>query len=153
MAHPALLGDGLAAVLVAVGAYCVARLAAGAPSGRGSHDAVNLGRALMALAMVGVLVPGWKILPRPVWAVVSAGVALWFFGRAFQLATRSRSRSPLGPFGMLARRDAVHGVMALSMVYMESVRPLPGRAGAAMAAAGDPVVARQRCHRREGPAI
>lgn len=147
MPRPAWIGDGFAAVLVVVGLYCLARLGAVAPLGRRTHVDANLGHVLMAVAMVGMLVPGWHTLPSEVWLAVFLVLALWFLGRTVQVLARDGLSQVAGERGVHLRHYAVHGVMALSMVYMEALGTgstgSTGGAGTAMgmgAAVGVPVL-------------
>jgi Domain of unknown function (DUF5134) len=134
MPHPAWVGDVFAAALVVVGAYCLTRLVAFVPMGRRTHADVNVGHVLMAMAMVGMLVPGWRTLPDDVWAVTFLVTGVWFLGRAGLLAARLGIDGVAGPGGVHVRHFAVHGVMAFSMVYMDLVaRSAPVRPNGAMA--------------------
>lgn len=134
MPHPAWLGDGFAAAIVVVGIYCLTRLLAFAPLGRQTHVDVNIGHVLMAVAMVGMLVPGWRTLPDGVWAATFLLIGLWFFARAGLDLWRRGMARVAGPEGVHVRHYAVHGVMAFSMVYMDLVAgSTPDRSGGGMA--------------------
>lgn len=142
MAHPAWVGEGFAAALVVVGGYCLSRLVAVVPLGRQTHVDVNVGHVLMAVAMVGMLVPRWRVFPTDVWATVFLLAGLWFLGRASLVAARVGVARLLGPDGLHARHYAVHGVMALSMVYMDAVagRAVPGGGSTMGASTGVPAL-------------
>lgn len=137
MVEPAWLGDGFAGILVLVGGYCLARLVAAAPLGRRTHYDVNLGHVLMAVAMAGMLVHRWQLLPNWAWAAVFSLVGGWFMVRAGLVVVGQRGRGLTGSAGLHARHYAVHGVMAGAMVYT-AVLAASGtvRAGAGMSAGG-----------------
>lgn len=139
MVQPVWLGDGFAGVLVLVGGYCLARLVLAAPLGRRTHYDVNLDHVLMAVAMAGMLVNQWRVLPDPAWAVVFGLLGGWFLARAGLVAGRTGVKGLSGPSGLHARHYAVHGVMALAMVYAEVLAasmPARGVAVAGMMSAG-----------------
>lgn len=134
MPHPVWVGDGFAAVLIVVGGYCLARLVAVVPLDRQTHVDVNVGHLLMAVAMTGMLVPGWHTLPDDVWGAAFLTLGLWFLGRVAWIVTRDGIARLSGPDGLHARHYAVHGVMAFAMVYMDAVaRTAPGSSGGGMA--------------------
>jgi hypothetical protein len=131
---PTWVGEGFAAALIVVGGYCLARLVAVVPLDRQTHVDVNVGHVLMAVAMTGMLVPGWRTLPDGVWGAVFLAVGLWFLGRVAWIVTRHGIARLSGPDGLHARHYAVHAVMAFSMVYMDAVaRTVPGGSGGGMA--------------------
>ncbi len=152
MADPAWLGYGFAALMTAVGAFSLTRLAAVPPAGRGRrHPDITTGHVLMAFAMVGMLVPRWNVLPVGLWELVFAVMATWFLAQAVQATTgRTTARRGMaaraGRSRSHARHYLVHAVMACTMLYTYwlgmpvAVVPRPGVGGmsGSPAGAGDP---------------
>lgn len=83
---PTWLGYVFAALVSVVGIYSLARVVSATTLGRQDHHLdVNIAHMLMAFAMVGMLVPGWSVLPVGLWLVVFAALALWFLVKAVRL--------------------------------------------------------------------
>jgi len=118
MPDPSWLGYSFGVALMVVGAYCVARLVAAAPMGRQNHYDVNVAHVLMALAMVGMLVPGWNIVPVGLGETVFALMALWFLGKGIRLALVHGRGVLRGGHASHLRHYLIHMVMACSMLYM-----------------------------------
>jgi hypothetical protein len=78
MAHPTWLAYGFAVLMVSVSVYCIGRLAVAKRGGRFNHTDVNVAHILMGAAMVGMLVPRWKLFPDGVWEGVFAILAVYF---------------------------------------------------------------------------
>ena len=74
MAHPTWLAYGFAVLMVSVSVYCIGRLV-WLGAGRRNHCAVNISHVLMGVAMVGMLVPRWNVLPDGLWEVVFGIIA------------------------------------------------------------------------------
>lgn len=118
MAHPTWLGYTFATIMIGVGAYCLARLIAVKPMGRQSHYGVNVGHVLMAVAMVGMLVPRWAVLPIWLWEVAFGVMALWFGGLAARVVATHGVASIANGSGLHFRHYLIHSMMACAMLYM-----------------------------------
>jgi hypothetical protein len=141
--QPAGVVDVFAGVVIVVGAYCVGRLVAGRRLGRRSHYGVNAGHVLMAIAMVGMLVPHWEVLPVGLWEAVFATLTVVFAAMALRTVAGAGAGSLAGAAGRHVRHYAVHAVMSAAMLYMYRLgMPGSGRSvlTAPMAGAGNPMV-------------
>lgn len=149
MPGPSWLGYAFAALMMGVGTYGLVRLVALAPLGRRRHVDVNTGHTFMALAMVGMLVPRWNVLPVGLWEVVFAVLAAWFLARAGRVVARRGLVLGGQREGSHVRHYLIYMAMACSMLYMYwlGIPVTSGGGGAAMggstmsgppAAAGDP---------------
>ncbi|QMU77866.1 DUF5134 domain-containing protein [Streptacidiphilus sp. PB12-B1b] len=72
----------VAAAMLATALYCAGRLVAARLWRRPSARDVDVGHALMGVAMAGMLVPGLDPLAAPLWAAVFAAATAWFALRA-----------------------------------------------------------------------
>jgi hypothetical protein len=72
------LAYGIAVLMVTISIYCVLRIVLAAPMGRRNHHDINVAHLLMGLAMAGMFVPRWRVLPVGVWEVVFAAVGTYF---------------------------------------------------------------------------
>ncbi len=118
MASPTWLAYAFATLMAAVAVYCVARLVVARRLGRHDEYDVDVSHALMAIAMMGMLVPVWNVLPNVLWQVVFALFLLWFVLRAITVYRRrntspSRLRDPHH-----ADRPVLHAFMAFAMLDM-----------------------------------
>ena len=118
MTHPVGLAYLFAAIAGAVGLYCLGRLLAVVSSGRQSHYGVNAAHVLMAIAMVGMLVPSWRFLPVGLWEVVFGAMAACFVAMAARAAA-----TPPRPASCSTRWSPCPSlpdpaVMALAMIDM-----------------------------------
>ena len=118
VSEPAWILDFFAAVMLAVSAYCAARLATARRLRRTLDYDVNVAHVAMGTAMAGMLSPPLNLLPDTSWEVLFAGLAAWFTWR---------SASFIAHHGLTGRSsDHVHGfshylthlVMSGSMLYM-----------------------------------
>ncbi len=110
MSGPAWLAGGLAALMIAIAAYCACRLAISRLRGRDTEvDADGL-HVLMGIAMAGMLRP-WLAVPVAAWTAVFAVGAAWF---AWQ-AIRAGGRGAVGP---RCAHPAPHAIESAAMVYM-----------------------------------
>jgi uncharacterized protein DUF5134 len=133
MPAPPWLSWPLAAVMLAVAAYCAARLTAARTRHRETEYDADSTHVLMGVAMAGMLAPALGFLPAAAWAAVFAAAAAWFGGQAL-LAWRGRGSGP-----GRCRHPLPHATECLAMVYMLTAAPAqrPGSAnGAAMPAMG-----------------
>jgi hypothetical protein len=131
--HP-WVSDFLAVAMLAVAAYCIARLVVSFRS-RGvtqrDSDAVH---AVMGVSMAGMLVPSFSSAPNGPWILVFSGSALWFGWKVLHDSDRvAVGGHPLGS-------HLTHLLMCAAMVYMLLVMDwsgsMHGSHGAAMLAMG-----------------
>jgi Domain of unknown function (DUF5134) len=122
---------GFAAALVAVCAFCLARLAVLRGPGRSAglpHWHEDLTQVLMGVGMISMFLSFSGLVPRPVWLVLFLGMAAGF---AAPMLLRGRGVAGPPAHGM-DRWQAVHHVMAgLAMAYMLAAIGLPDGAAAA----------------------
>lgn len=118
MAIPAWLTHTFAAAMAVVLAFCIMRLVVTRRRGSAEGRDVDLSHALMAVAMIGMLVPSWNVIPDAAWRVVFAVFLAWFVVQSVRdyLAVRrtkgSSGAPPRVPHHML------HAVMAFAMLDM-----------------------------------
>lgn len=138
MASPSWLAYAFAVLMAVTGVYCVARLAVARRVGRRDEYDVDTCHVLMAIAMMGMLVPSWNVLPSILWQVVFAGYLAWFAVRAVTLH-RARGASPSARAQRLhAHRPVLHAIMAFAMLDMYWMgMPLSGHGSSAMTMSGD----------------
>lgn len=148
MFQPTFLPYGFAVVMVAVSVYCAVRIAVARRLNRPNHDDVNVAHVAMGVAMVGMFVPRWNVIPNRVWEPVFAVIAVYFIARSILAASRPEIRATAGVHGPNMRHYAIHAVMAVAMLYMYALgMPPAGPSAPAMGmsmsgppAAGDPAV-------------
>ncbi len=132
MAGPIWLGYGLAVAMVAVSAYCAGRLVVVKRWKRHSSYDVNIAHVLMGLAMAGMLVPRWNVVPDRIWMVAFGFVAFWFLA----LSGRFVLKHGLGGGGdghaHLISHDLTHMAMACTMLYMYRLGVPVGSPGGTM---------------------
>ncbi len=140
MSGPWWLTVAFAGVMLAMAAYCAARLAAAGAWRRESELDADGMHLLMGVAMAGALAPPVSFLAPGVWELVFAVAAAWF---AWQVARVWRGRRA-GRW--CCPRPAPHLAESVAMVYMLAAGRAPASAGAAMAmpgmGAGPPAAAR-----------
>jgi hypothetical protein len=86
--------------------------------------------ALMAVATVGMLVPGLRTLPDSAWEAVFAVLTAWFAIRSVRAARRASTRSASAR-ALAAPNCAPHLVHCAAMLYMFLALPAaPGAGGA-----------------------
>lgn len=132
MGGPAWLSDTFAAVMLAIAAYCAARLVAAGARGRETELDADGVHVLMGVAMAGVLTPRLSVAPPAVWMAAFAVAAAWFAWQAV------RVRRGLGVGRWRCPYPVPHLVEALAMVYMLIAVRETGAAGpgAGMASTG-----------------
>ncbi len=148
MFQPTFLPYGFAAVMVAVSVYCAVRLVVARRLNRHNHDDVNVAHVVMGVAMVGMFVPRWNVIPNHVWEPVFAVIAVYFIVRGVLSASRRDIGATGGGHGRNVWHYAIHAVMAVAMLYMYALGMPPAGApssgmGMSMSgppAAGDPAV-------------
>jgi Domain of unknown function (DUF5134) len=127
MSAPPWLAAVLAAVMIAVAGYCVARLISAWRWRRPTELDADGTHAVMGVAMAGMLAAGLRTLPAGVWAVVFGVAAVWFGGQAVR-AQRGVAASP-----WRCPHPLPHVVETGAMVYMllavRGARPGPGSRG------------------------
>lgn len=117
MPFPSWIGYLFAAAMMLVGAYCLGRLAGLFLLRCRDGGDIAAGHVLMALAMVGMLVPRWNIGSVGLWEIVFALSALWFVARAVRVVNHDGFSFAAGA-GRHLRHYVIHAVMACTMLYM-----------------------------------
>lgn len=118
MSRPTWLAYGFAVLMVLVSVYCIGRLVLARRLGRLNHEDVNVSHVLMGVAMVGMLVPRWKVLPGGLWEVVFAVVALYFLARTVRFVARHGIKGTSDDHVHHISHYLIHMVMACAMLYM-----------------------------------
>lgn len=118
MAHPTWLAYGLAVLMVAVSAYCIGRLAVAKRWGRRNHVAVNISHILMGVAMVGQLVPRWKVLPSGLWEVIFGVFAVYFLALGVRFVRQHGLTGTDTDHLHHLSHYLIHMVMSCAMLYM-----------------------------------
>jgi hypothetical protein len=119
--HPIGLAYGFAALMLAVSFYCLGRLLLARRLGRRLDVAVNAAHVLMGLAMAGMLVPRWRLLPVGLWEAVFWFMVVWFLGSSLRFVARHGISGTGGDHRYHVTHHLVHMVMALAMLYMYAV--------------------------------
>jgi hypothetical protein len=118
MPHPTWLAYGFAVLMVLISVYCIGRLVLAQHWGRSNHFDVNVSHVLMGAAMVGMLVPRWKVLPDGLWELVFGVLALYFFATSTRFVMGHGFRgTDSGHFHHLSH-NLIHMVMSCAMLYM-----------------------------------
>ena len=118
LSEPAWLLDLLAAVMLVVAAYCVARLAVARRLHRALRYDVNAARAAEGAAMAGMLAPALTVLPDAAWEVVFAGLAAFFAWRSVSFIARHGLTHTSSDHAHGVSHYATHLVMSCAMLYM-----------------------------------
>lgn len=123
---PAWILDIFAAVMLAVAALSVARIAAAWPWRRGAVvNETDIAYPLMGVAMAGTLTVGLRTLPDGAWDVIFAVLTAWFGYRVVRDARASGGR----PLAGLLR--APQRVQSAAMLYMFLALAAPATGGGA----------------------
>jgi Domain of unknown function (DUF5134) len=133
MTTPAWILDILAAVMLAVAAVSVARLAVARPWRRGAAVAladVDASHLLMAIAMAGMLAASLRTLPNVAWEVIFGVMTAWF---AYRVAREARVRRVRA---LAVGHCAPHAVHAAAMLYMFLALAAPAAGGSGMTGMG-----------------
>jgi hypothetical protein len=131
---PSWLAGILAAVMLAVAGYCVARLVSAWRWRRPTELDSDGVHAVMGVAMAGMLVAGLRFVPAGAWAAVFGAAALWFGGqlvRARRGAVASSWRCP-HPLPHVVES----GAMLFMLLALRAGAPSSGGAMAGMGTAG-----------------
>ena len=146
MTGPGWLDGMFATLMILIAVCCATRLAIGRLRSRTTElDADGL-HILMGVAMAGMFEPGLSPLPDTVWRAIFALTGAWFFWRAIRSRSRNRPRASR------CAHPAPHAVECAAMVYMlipagaaagghMPGRSMPGMAGSASSAVGNPALA------------
>jgi hypothetical protein len=133
---PSWLLDLLAAIMLAIAAASVTRLAADAlPGGRpwrpvqAGADA-DVAHTLMGIAMAGMFTSGLSTLPTAAWAVIFGLATAWFAWRTWLGARSLRA--------VLAHRCTLHVLHCAAMLYMFLALSAPAAGSPGMAGMGGP---------------
>jgi len=118
MPFPNWLAYGVAVVMLTISVYCVFRLAFAGRMGRRNHHDVNVAHVLMGLAMAGMLVPRWRVVPVGAWEVVFAGVGTYFLILSVRFVAQRGVAGADDDRVHHLSHYAIHMVMAGAMLYM-----------------------------------
>jgi hypothetical protein len=139
MAHPTWLAYGFAALMVSVSVYCIGRLVLAKRLNRRNHVDVNVSHVLMGLAMIGMLVPRWNVIPNVLWELAFGVLALYFLAMSVRFVARH---------GVIGLDDdhvhhlshySIHMFMGCAMLYMYWLgMPITATSGSAMSMSGAP---------------
>lgn len=116
----------LAAALLAVAGYCVARLVVAhrVPHGYpGCHRAVDVAHLVMALGMAVMISPVGGPVPVAGWETAFVLIAAWFLGAARPRRGAEPSAAPTGWHG----GNLHHAAAVLAMLYMITAMPADAR--------------------------
>ncbi len=139
MTHPTWLPYSFAVVMVAVSVYCIGRLALANRLGRRNHEDVNISHVLMGLAMVGMLVPRWNVVPNVLWEVAFGVIALYFLARSVRFVVRHGLSGTSDDHVHHISHYLIHMVMACAMLYMYWLgNPITVASGSSMVMSGPP---------------
>jgi Domain of unknown function (DUF5134) len=119
---PAWILDTFAAIMLAVAAVSVARLAAARPRRRPDAD-IDTGHLLMGIAMAGMLAPGLRTLPDGRWAMLFGLLTAWF-ARAVWREARGR-----GAPALATSHHAPHLLHGAAMLYTFLALTAPAAVG------------------------
>jgi len=127
---PSWLLDLLGAIMLAVAAGSMARLAAATPLMSGGPwrprqvgaDA-DVAHALMGIAMAGMFAPSLATLPNAAWGAVFGLATAWFTGRVWLQARDDGIRSAL------SSRCTLHLIHSAAMLYMFLALSTPAASG------------------------
>ena len=123
VAGPSWLAGALAAMMIAIAAYCAGRLAASRLWHRSTAVDADALHLVMGVAMAGMLVPQLGSLPGSVWEGVFGVGAAWFAGQAVW----ARRGNPVGRWQ--CHFPVPHLVECGAMLYMFLAAPVPGLVG------------------------
>jgi steroid 5-alpha reductase family enzyme len=118
MAHPTWLAYGFAVLMVTVSVYCIGRLAVAKRWGRSNHHDVNISHVVMGLAMVGMLVPRWNVIPDALWELVFGIISLWFLTLSVRFIQQHGVGGTDGDHVHHLSHYLIHMVMGCAMLYM-----------------------------------
>jgi uncharacterized membrane protein YgcG len=125
--------------MASVSVYCIGRLALARRFGRRCHHDVNVSHVVMGLAMVGMLVPRWNVIPNRVGEVVFGILAVYFLAMSVRLVSRNGFRGADDDHLHGISHNLIHMVMACAMLYMYWLgMPLTASSRAVMSMSGLP---------------
>jgi hypothetical protein len=132
MAGPSWLAGTFAAVMILTAVYSAGRLAVSRLRGRDTEFDADALHAVMGVAMAGMLVPRFSVLPGGLWVAVFGVAAAWFGWHALRAAGLGISG------GSPCRFPVPHLIECVAMLYMLLAvhGPRSASGGAPMAMAG-----------------
>ncbi len=139
------LAYSLAFLMVAISMYCLAKCIQAVKSRRTMDYVVFIVNTLIGVAMVGILIPRWHLIPKFLWVVIFASALAWFAGSAIRLKVRQRSGTPGANPGSdrfvpnLITDLLVQALKCAAMIYMYALgMPVSGSSTSLDGAAGPP---------------
>ena len=140
MAHPTWLAYSFAVLMVSVSLYCIGRLVLASHLGRRNHIGVNISHVLMGAAMVGMLVPRWKVLPDGLWELIFGVLALYFLAMTGRFVKDHGLRGTDDDHVHHLSHNLIHSVMSCAMLYMYWLgMPITAASGSSMSMSSPPV--------------
>jgi hypothetical protein len=118
VARPYWLEYGLALVMVSVSLYCTGRLLVAKRWERRNHYDVNVSHILMGMAMAGMLVPRWNLVPNETWLATFGIVAICFLAMSTRFAVKRGLGGTDDDRAHHVSHYLIHMVMACAMLYM-----------------------------------
>lgn len=109
--HP-WVSDFLAVAMLAIAAYCIARLVVSVRSPGVTQRDSDAVHAVMGVSMAGMLVPSFSSAPNGLWLMVFSGSALWFGWKVLH----DSDRVAVG--GHPPGSHLTHLLMCVAMLYM-----------------------------------
>ena len=139
MPHPSWLAYGFAAVMVTVSVYSIGRLAVSRRWGRRNHADVTVSHLLMGVAMVGMLVPRWKVFPDGLWEVIFGIDAVYFLVLSIRFVGRYGFEGTDDDHVHHISHPLVHMVTGCAMLDMYWLgMPITAASGIGMSMSGPP---------------
>ena len=140
MAHPTWLAYGFVVIMVSVSVYCIGRLALAHRLGRRNHYDVNISHVLMGLAMIGMLVPRWNVIPNGLWEVVFGAISAYFLATSIRFIARHGVGGTDDDHVHHLSHYLIHMVMGCAMLYMYWLgMPITASSSTDMSMSGPPV--------------
>ena len=127
--QPTWVAYSFAVVMVAVSVYCIGRLLVAKRWDRRNSYDVNVSHVLMGLAMAGMLVPRWNLVPNGIWVTVFAAIALWFLRLSVRFVRQYGITGTDNGHVHHVSHYLIHMVMACAMLYMYGVGSSAGSGG------------------------
>jgi Domain of unknown function (DUF5134) len=115
---PVWLAYSFATGMLLVTVYCIVALVLTPVLKRRNHYDVSIAHILMGVAMSGMLVPAWSVLPATLWEMVFAAVALYFLALAVRSFGPRRTSGGYNNRYYQPSHYLTHALLGGGMVYM-----------------------------------
>jgi hypothetical protein len=138
--HPTWLAYSFAVLMVSVSVYCIGRLALAPRLGRRNHIDVTVSHVLMGAAMVGQLVPRWRVFPEGLWELIFGVLSAYFLSVSVRFVIQHGLRGIDDDHVHHLSHNLVHMVMGCAMLYMYWLgSPITTTSNTSMSMSGPPV--------------